>query len=301
MNISLQALRAFRAVGELGSFAGAARRLNLTGSAVTKQLAALEAQLDVRLVQRSTRRVSLTAAGLGFLADCAQLLDEADSAFARVQAHGAGPRGLLRLSVPSSFALCWLQPRLPAFLRRHSGIQLDLQLTDRYVDLVGERIDVAIRIGTQLPDSSLTARALGRLPRVLVAAPSYLANSPPLREPADLAEHNALVFALSRTGSQWPFQQGGHTIEVAVRGQLRVDNSMMLREALRAGIGIAMTPRFVVDDLLATGELQTVLTESLPPPLTVHAISTQRHLRLPRAQLFIDFLARELQASGEGL
>ncbi|MFG6433066.1 LysR family transcriptional regulator [Roseateles sp. LYH14W] len=301
MNPSLQSLRAFRAVGELGSFAAAARQLEVTGSAVTKLVAGLESQLGVRLLQRSTRKVSLTAAGEGFLLDCVQLLEEAEAAFARVQSQGQTVRGLLRLSVPSSFALRWLQPRLPAFLREHRELQLDLQLTDRYVDLVAERLDAAIRIGTQLPDSSLHARALGRVPRVLVAAPAYLASSPPLRGPADLTRHNALVFALSSTGSDWPFMLHGRPINVAVRGQLRADNSVMLRELLRSGLGIALTPHFIVDDLLANGELSSLLSDCMPAPLTVHAVSTQRRQPLLRTQLIVDFLARELAASGYGL
>jgi DNA-binding transcriptional LysR family regulator len=301
MNPSLQSLRAFRAVGERGSFAAAARQLEVTGSAVTKLVAALEAQLGVRLLQRSTRKVSLTAAGEGFLPECAQLLDEAEAAFARVQAQGQTVRGLLRLSVPSSFALRWLQPRLPSFLRLYPELRLDLQLTDRYVDLVSERLDAAIRIGTQLPDSSLHARALGRIPRVLVAAPAYLASSPALREPADLTQHNALVFALSSTGSHWPFVQRGRPVEVAVRGQLRTDNSLMLRETLRSGLGVALTPHFVVDDLLATNELRSLMDDFLPPPLTVHAVSTQRLQPLPRTQVFVDFMVRELAACGYGL
>lgn len=301
MNPSLRSLRAFRAVGERGSFAAAARELEVTASTVTKLVAALEAQLGVRLLQRSTRRVSLTAAGEALLPACSQLLDDADAAFARVQAHGQTVRGLLRLSVPSSFALRWLQPRLPSFLRLYPDLQLDLQLTDRYVDLVAERLDAAIRIGTQLPDSSLHARALGRIPRVLVAAPAYIARSPVLREPGDLVLHSALVFALSSTGSRWPFVHRGRPVEVAVRGQLRTDNSLMLREMLRSGLGIALTPHFVVDDLLASSELQSLMHDCLPPPLTVHAVSTQRLQPLPRTQAFVEFMVRELQSCGYGL
>lgn len=298
MNPSLQSLRAFRAVGELGSFAAAARQLDVTGSAVTKLVAALEAQLSVRLLQRSTRKVSLTSAGESFLPECAQLLDEIDATFARVQAQGQTVRGRLRLSVPSSFALRWLQPRLPTFLRQYPDLQLDLQLTDRYVDLVAERFDAAIRIGTRLPDSSLHARAIGRIPRVLVASPAYLACSPALREPADLAQHNALRFAWSSSGDHWPFIVNGRSLEVEVNGQLRVDSSVMLRDLLRSGLGIALTPEFIVDDLIRSGEVNALLSEFLPPPLTVHVISTQRLLPLPRTQVMVDFLSRELASSG---
>lgn len=301
MNPSLQSLRAFRAVGELGSFAAAARQLDVTGSAVTKLVAALEAQLGVRLLQRSTRKVSLTAAGAGFLQDCAQLLDEAEAAFARVQDQAQAVRGLLRLSVPSSFGLRWLQPRLPALLRQHPALQLDLQITDRYVDLVAERMDAAVRIGAQLPDSGLHARAIGRVPRVLVAAPAYLRQAPPLRQPADLTQHAALTFALSSSGSHWPFVQQGRPVEVPVRGPLRADNSVMLRELLREGLGVALTPHFVVDDLLASGELLSLLPECLPPPLTVYAVTTQRRHTLPRTERVLDFLAGELARSGYGM
>lgn len=300
MNASLQSLRAFRAVAELGSFARAAVQLGVTGSAVTKLVAALESNLGVQLLLRSTRRVALTAAGESFLPDCAQLLDDAEAALARVQSLGSAPRGLLRIALPTSFALRFLGDRLPEFLLRQPELRLDLSLNDRYVDLVAERFDGAVRIGSQLADSSLVARPLGRIPRVLVAAPRYLRQSAALETPADLKAHNALVYALASTGNAWPFVVEGRSVEVEVGGQLRVDNSLMLREALRTGLGLALTPHFVVDDLLASRELLPLLQPFVPAPLTVYAMTTQRRSFSPRAKVFFDFLEQQLARAGYG-
>lgn len=177
---------------------------------------------------------------------------------------------------------------------KHPPLQLDLQLTDRYVDLIGERFDAAIRIGAHLLDSSLHACALGRVPRVLVAAPAYLRSAPPVCKPADLALQNALVFAGTHTSSAWPFMVNGEAVDMVVHGRFRVDNSLMLREVLRGGLGVALTPHFVVDDLLASGELLGLLPDCMPPPLVVHAVTTQRRQPLPRSQVFFDFLVRKL-------
>lgn len=299
---SLQSLRAFRAVAESGSFASAAARLGVTGSAVTKLVAGLEQALGVQLLQRSTRRVGLTMAGEAFLPDCVQLLDDAEAALARVRALGDAPRGTLRIALPTSFALRCLSARLPEFLLRHPELRLDLSLNDRYVDLVAERFDGAVRIGSRpLPDSSLVARPLGRVPRVLVAAPRYLRQAPALATPADLVAHQALVYALSSSGDAWPFRVEGRELEVEVRGCLRVDNSLALRETLLAGLGLALTPRFVVDDLLADGRLLPLLEPFLPAPLTVYAVTTARRSFSPRARVFFDFLAQELERAGYGL
>ncbi|MDC6168701.1 LysR family transcriptional regulator [Paucibacter sp. XJ19-41] len=302
MSASLQSLRAFRAVAELGGFARAAVQLGVTGSAVTKLVAALEASLGVQLLLRSTRQVALTAAGEAFLPDCAELLDAADAALARVSALGNSPSGRLRIALPTSFALRFVAARLPEFLLRHPQLRLDLSLSDRYVDLLAERFDGALRIGSsRLADSSLRARALGRVERVLVAAPRYLRQAAVLERPTDLVAHNALVYALADGGSgSWPFVVAGRPVQVAVGGQLRVDNSLLLREALTAGLGVALTPRFVVDDLLASGALLSLLEPFLPAPLTVHALSTQRHGLASRAKPFFDFIEAQLRQAGYG-
>lgn len=297
---SLQGLRAFRAVVELKSFKRAGARLGVGGSAVSKLVAGLEQELGVLLLQRTTRTLALTEAGEDFYESAARVLDETESAVERVRERGGRPAGLLRVSAPTSFALRWLGPRLPDFLVRHPAIELNLSLNDRFVDLVAERFDCALRVSTTLEDSSLHARRLGRMPRVLVASPRYLKGAPPLRTPADLAAHQVLVYATSGTGNRWPFTVHGRQLTVPVTGRLQVDNSLVLREALLAGLGLTLTPLFVVDDLLASRKLLALLPECMPPAHGVLGITTQRRHLPMKVQCFLDFVQAGLHASGYG-
>lgn len=294
--VTLQAMRAFRAVVELKSFRRAGDRLDLGSSAVSKLIAALERELGAALLARTTRSLSLTEAGAAFYESAVRVTDEADHAIDRVREHDGQPAGLLRVSVPASFGICWLAPRLPRFLERHPRLRVDLSLNDRLVDLVAEGFDCALRIATGLRDSTLHARTLGAVPRVLVAAPRYLRRAPPLRAPADLAAHNALEFSLSATGHVWPFLVDGRTQEVTVSGNLSVDNSVMLRAALVAGTGIALTPRFVVEDLLQSRRLVTRLDAYLPAPHRLFGVTVQRRHPPGKTRAFLDFVAAEMAA-----
>ncbi|MED5620219.1 LysR family transcriptional regulator [Ideonella sp. BN130291] len=297
---SLQGLRAFRAVVELKSFKRAGTRLGLGGSAVSKLVAGLEQELGVLLLQRTTRTLALTEAGADFYDSVVQVLDETESAVERLRERGGKPAGLLRVSVPTSFALRWLGPRLPDFMVRYPGLELNLSLNDRFVDLVAERFDCALRVSTTLEDSSLHARRLGHMPRVLVAAPRYLKAAPPLRTPADLAAHQLLVYATTGTGNRWPFMAQGRQLTVPVTGRLQVDNSLMLREALLAGLGVTLTPHFVVDDLLAARKLVTLLPQCMPPAHAVFGVTTQRRHLPMKVQCFLDFVEAALRDSGYG-
>jgi DNA-binding transcriptional LysR family regulator len=205
---------------------------------------------------------------------------------------------LLRVAVPTSFALRWLSSRVPDFLVRHPGLRLDLSLNDRYVDLIAERFDCALRIGSDLPDASIYARRLGTIPRVLVAAPRYLKSAPRLATPSDLSEHQALVYSLARTGNDWPFVVDGKPLRVQVSGRLQADNGAMLRDALLAGMGLCLTPHFVVQDLLQTRKLVPLLPDCMPAPLVVWGVTTaRRHLPL-KTESFLAFVQAELHDSG---
>jgi DNA-binding transcriptional LysR family regulator len=297
---SLQGLRAFRAVVELKSFKRAGARLGLGGSAVSKLVAGLEQDLGTLLLQRTTRTLALTEAGEDFYESVVRVLDETESAVERLRERGGQPAGQLRVSVPTSFALRWLGPRLPDFMVRYPGLALDLSLNDRFVDLVAERFDCALRVSTALEDSSLHARRLGVMPRVLVASPRYLKAAPPLRMPADLAAHQLLVYATGGRGNRWPFVDQGRQLAIQATGRLQVDNSMMLREALLAGLGITLTPHFVVDDLLASRQLTALLPHCVPAPHTVFGITTQRRHLPMKVQCFLDFVEAGLRDSGYG-
>lgn len=288
---SLPAMQAFRRVVELRSFRAAARSLEITGGAVSKLVAQLEQDLGVRLLQRTTRSVSVGAEGLAFYRDAVRILDELDAAAEAVRSGAAAPAGRLKVSLPTSFSIAWLAPRLPDFLREHPQIELDLVLDDRHVDLVQEGFDCAIRIATQLPDSSLVARRLGSVARLLVAAPAYLELAPPLVTPRDLDRHACLVYSPDGSPVDWPLQ-GAEPVRTG--GHVRVNHSVMLRELLLAGLGLTLTPDFVVADLLADGRLVELLPARRPPPHGVFGVVAHPRHVSRKVAAFLDFVALRL-------
>lgn len=288
---SLPAMQAFRRVVEQQSFGAAARCLGITGGAVSKLVAQLEHDLGVRLVHRTTRSVSVSTEGLGFYRDAVRILDEVDAAAEAVRSGAAAPGGRLRVSLPTSFALARLSARLPAFMREHPQIELDLALNDRYVDIVQEGFDCAIRIATQLHDSTLVARRLGSVQRVLVAAPSYLEVAPPLARPQDLGMHACLVYSQDGGPVEWPLRGAA---PLRTRGYCRVNNSVMLREMLLAGLGLTLTPDFVVSDLLASGQLIELLPTHRPAPHVVFGVVSSTRYVPRKVDAFLKFVGSQL-------
>lgn len=284
---------------EQQSFTAAARHLGLTGGAVSKLVAQLEADVGVQLLQRTTRSLQVTEGGQRFYAAAVRLQEDMHSALDDARGSGASAGGRLRVAVPTSFALMWLARHVPVFLQAHPQLTLDLDLNDRYVDLVAEGMDCAIRIATTLPDSTLVAHPLGQVQRVLVAAPGYLASAPPLATPEDLLHHACLIYTQTDSPGAWPLRGTPGGTPLQVQGRLRVNNSVMLREALLAGQGVTLTPRFVVHDLLASGALVELLPTHRPAPLRIFGVvAQQRHL--PRKiHVFLDFVARQLNGSTE--
>ena len=295
---NFQAMKAFCKVVELHSFQAAARHLELTGGAVSKLVSQLERDLSVRLLHRTTRSLTVTAAGSVFHEAAARVLEEIDSVTDAVRAEAAAPSGRLRVSVPTSFSLMWLAPRLPRFIAAWPRLDLDLVLTDRFVDLVQEGFDCAIRISATLPDSTLVARPLGRVRRLLVGASAYLESAPPLQQPADLASHACLLYSQGVAPDEWPVRPGGGAKPVRVHGICRVNNSVMLRDLLLAGLGIALTPDFVVADLVRSGALQVLLPSFEPPPMVVHGVTAQHRYLPQKVQVFLDFVGREMSSGG---
>lgn len=288
---SLPAMQAFRRVVELQSFGAAARSLEVTGGAVSKLVAQLERDLGVRLLHRTTRSVSVSTEGLAFYRDAVRILDEVDAATEAVRGAAAAPAGRLRVSLPTSFAITWLAPRLPAFMRAHPQIELDLALNDRHVDLIQEGFDCAIRIATHLPDSTLVARRLGSAQRLLVAAPSYLEVAPPLDQPRDLGAQACLVYSQEGGPVEWPLAGAA---PFRTSGYLRVNNSVMLRELLLAGMGVTLTPAFVVADLVASGELVELLPGHRPSAHGIFGVVAHpRHVSRKVAAL-LDFIGSQL-------
>ncbi len=287
----LAAVEAFVRVGETGSFTAAARRLDTSKSAVSRQVAALEAALGARLLHRTTRSLTLTEAGRDYLQRASRVLAdlaEADQAVTQLQ---AAPRGTLRVNAPMSFGFLHLAAAIPDFLARYPEIEVDVTLNDRFVDLVDEGFDVAVRIGA-LADSSLVARRLAPIRRVVCAAPQYLAARGVPASPGDLAHHACLRYAnVSRT-HEWRFADPqGRPWPVAVEGPLITNNGDAIRAVALGGGGLAYLPTFIVGADLKAGTLAAVLDGFVPQDMTLNAVYPHlRHLS-PKVRAFVDFLA----------
>jgi DNA-binding transcriptional LysR family regulator len=282
-------------VVQAGSFRAAAQALGMPKTTVSRKVSELEAQLGVRLLQRTTRRLSLTDAGLAFA-------EEAEVAIARLEAAQEAvaelqrePRGKLRVTTTVTIGELFLAPVLAEFLQAFPAVDVLLQLTDRPVDLVAERFDVAIRAG-QLAESSLIARRIGSSTYRVVASPVYLSRHGAPQRPADLSSHACLRFA--RTGMEvrpsWPFGAGSRRTEVPVGGRLVTDDFVVLRTAAEQGLGIARLPGLLVHDAIQAGRLVALLDDQAPPPNPLHLLHPGGG-RLPaRTLAFIDFVQPRL-------
>ncbi|GAB1583704.1 LysR substrate-binding domain-containing protein [Phyllobacterium phragmitis] len=291
----LTALRVFRQVVERGSFADAARHMRLSPAAVSKNIGELEAYLNVRLLNRTTRRMSLTEAGTRYFEQVARILDdlaEADHSLGPLQQM---PHGLLRVSAPMTFTLTRLSRAIVDFLARYPDLTLDLQLEDRRIDIVKEGFDLAIRGSDRLEDSSLIARRLMSLRHVVCGSPAYFGRAGHPRTPEDLRSHNCLQFTLSGHANEWDFTRDGRTVRVPVRGRYKVTTSLAVRDALLAGFGLSLIPRLYVEDDIARGRLTTVLDGWVPVETSIYAVYPSRQYVLPKVRAFIDFLIEETQ------
>lgn len=285
----LQAMLAFRAVADTGSFSTAARRLGRSKAVVSRLVADLESHLGARLLNRTTRRVSLTELGRAYHARCVQLLADLDELESLARDAQAVPRGRLRLAGPHSFGELFLVPALHAFGAQYPAIEIDLTLTDRFVDLVEDRYDLAIRIA-ELPDSTLVARRLADMRLVVCAAPDYLARHGAPRQPADLVRHACIVDTNLQQPANWPFEVAGQRTSVRVAGRYAVNSARAACDLALAGDGIALTPDFVADTHLAAGRLTRLLADFATAPRGIWAVYPhRRHLAL-RLRVLIDFL-----------
>jgi len=285
-------MQVFVRVATLGSFSAAARALHLSQTMVTKHVAALEDRLGVKLLHRSTRRLVLTEAGRSYLAACERILAEIEEAEASASLDRIEPRGTLRLNVPLTFGLRQIVPALTAFSRLHPAVAVDLGLADRYVDLIEEGWDLAVRIG-RLKDSGLVARRLAPCRTIVCAAPSYLEARGAPRSPEDLSGHNCLGYTLpSAIGAgRWAFGAGGDVV-VPVEGNLRANNGDALLAAALAGQGLIYQPTFIVGDSLRDGSLLRVLSGYPTLELGVHAVLPSGRQAPAKVRAFVEFLAR---------
>jgi DNA-binding transcriptional LysR family regulator len=283
-------MAAFVRVVEGRSFSMAARALGLTRSAVSRQIAGLEDRLGARLLNRTTRRLSVTEAGAVYYERCARILAEVEAAERAVMDLDEAPRGLLRVNAPMSFGLGHLGPALAEFAAAHPALKVELTLDDRVIDLVGEGYDMAIRIA-DLPPSALVARRLAVSRRILCAAPAYLARAGIPARPEELTRHACLSYTYLATGNDWRFRGPDGPITVRIDGAISANNGDVLRHMALAGLGIILAPTFIVGDDLRSGALVPLLSQWTEADTGIFAVYPHsRHLS-PKVRAFVDFLA----------
>jgi DNA-binding transcriptional LysR family regulator len=287
-------LTVFRRVAELRSFSAAARELGLSNAAVSKHVMVLEDRVRARLLQRTTRSVSLTAAGAAYLARCARILDDLDELDEEAARTTATLKGTLRVNAPLSFGLLHVAPLVPALTAKWPELALELTLTDQLVDLAEEGVDVVLRVSRAVPDSTmLVAQRLARVGYAICGSPGYFRAHGVPRTPADLAGHNCIVYG----SPEWTLVRGDHTVRIAVAGNLKINNSLAIRDAVVAGLGLGLFPRFYVEELLRSRRLRAVLADHEAPPADVHALyARQRHQSL-KIRSFVDFLREHFGAA----
>lgn len=287
---SLTDIAVFVRVVERASFTKAAEELELSRAVVSKYLSRLEERLGARLLHRTTRRLSLTEAGAALFEasrGAIERIEEAEESIARLQKE---PRGRLKVSAPMGFGLLHLGAPIAAFLQRHPQVSLDVRFDDRYVNLVAEGIDMAIRIG-RLTDSTLVARKLASVRPVVAASPAYLAEHGEPQVPEDLATHNCLQYSYLSTANVWRFiGPDGREIPVATSGNLRMNNGIAETAAAVEGLGILMTPHFYVAQALRERKLKQVLARYKLPELGIYAVYSQRDHVPPKLRAFVDHL-----------
>jgi DNA-binding transcriptional LysR family regulator len=285
------ALAAFVKVVELGSFARAAERLSLSTSAVSRQVAELETRLEARLLQRSTRRLSLTEAGEAFYERAVQLLADLDEAETSVRSASIQASGTLRLTCGVSFGDQHLAPAIAEFAAAQPRVSFDLDLSDRAVDLVEEGFDLAIRIG-EIGQKGMVSRRLGTTELVCCAAPEYLARNPLPRVPADLERHACIAYAYAPLANSWSFAAGDgslHTPRITPRH--RSNNGRMAAALATAGLGVVVEPDFIVAPDIRAGRLLRLLPDHRAPRSPIAAVYPSRRHLSAKVRAFVDFLA----------
>lgn len=267
---NLEDVLAFVRVVETGGFSRAAERMGLSKSIVSRRVARLEADLGVRLLNRTTRGIAPTEAGLEFKTRCVEILNELEAAREAVACRERDIAGTLRLAVPLSFGIARLAPAIAAFAEKYPRVAVDLSVSDRFVDLVAEGFDAAIRIGV-LADTSLMSRRLGAMQTIVVASPAYLASHAAPERPQALAKHDCLIYS-GGSRETWQFRVNRKWQSIRPQGRFRADNGEVLRAAVLAGLGITALPDFLVADFVARGALVQILKDYPMPEAGIHLL-----------------------------
>ncbi|TVP93549.1 MAG: LysR family transcriptional regulator, partial [Pseudomonadaceae bacterium] len=282
---------AFVSVADSGHFSTAAKRLGVSTSHVSRQIARLEERLQTRLFYRSTRQVSLTEAGHTFLQHCRHLLDARDEAIQAVSDLGGEPKGLLRLTCAVAYGESYIMPLVTDFMQRYPKLNIDMQLTNQTLDLLHGSFDLAIRLG-RLQDSSLIATRLAPRNMYLCAAPSYLKQHGAPHSLSELSRHNCLI----GSSDIWTFAQNGQETPIRVQGNLRCNSGRAVLDAALRGLGLCQLPDYYVQQPLADGKLHALLPQHQPPHTGVWALYPQQRHLSPKVRLLIDYLREGLAA-----
>ena len=288
----LAGIEAFVQVAETGSFSEAARRLRASKSAVSRQVSMLETELGARLFHRTTRSLTLTEAGQGYFSRVGQILADLEEANLAVTQLQSAPRGKLRINAPMSFGFLHLAAALPDFMARYPEVELDVSMTDRFVDLVDEGFDLAVRIAA-LQDSSLIARRLAPIRLAVCASPDYLKKHGTPVVPQDLRRHTCILNSNLASAQEWKFTgEDGKPLTVKVGSKIAINNGDAMRVAALGGAGVTILPTFIVGRDLQAGTLVSVLGEFVPQRLGLHVVYPHaRHLS-PKVRAFVDFLGQ---------
>jgi DNA-binding transcriptional LysR family regulator len=291
----LARIRAFVQVFDAGGFSAAARQHGRSKALLSKYVTDLEDYLGVRLMNRTTRKLSLTEAGEAYYREASQVLAQLDELDASILEQTEAPRGLLRVSAPRNFGEMILAPAIFKFLAAHAEVTLDLRLEDRFVDLVEEGIDVALRISAA-QDSSLIARKICDMQHSAVASPNYLTSHPAPARPEDLRQHWCIVDTNLTGQANWRFVEDGETISVHVDGRVRVNSPLSARDAALSGLGVALLPGYLADPLMASGQLVPLLKGFIPTGASLQAVYPHRRHLAGKVRALIDHLVGWFEA-----
>ena len=292
----LAAMQVFAKVVETGSFSAAARQLRVGQPAVSKTIAQLEERLGLPLLLRSSRSLSPTEAGQNFYEHAKLAIVQADEAELAARGAGAGLTGRLRVSAAVTFARLTFVPRLGSFLKQHPQLEIELVLDDRNVDLVGEGIDVALRMG-HLADSTLSARKIASLRRMVLATPRYFAREGVPQSPNDLARHEAVIYAIRGGGAVWSFSKNGAEETIALRGRIRTTAAEAVRESVFADLGLTVASEVMFGPELANGVVTQALADWALPPIDLWTIFPSGRRATAKARAFASFVGNCLDAS----
>jgi DNA-binding transcriptional LysR family regulator len=295
---TLTCMKVFTTVAGAGSFTEGSKRLNMSRAMVSKYVLHLEEHLGTRLLNRTTRRLSLTESGSAYYDRCLQIISDVEEAEQAAGQLTSRPRGTLKITMPVAFGLHRLGPLIANYVALHSEVKLDISLNDRYLDLVEEGFDLAIRIGT-LPESRLIARKLGVVRSVVCASPEYLKQHGNPVQPEDLAHHSCLGYTYTNSGNEWHLKRGDTEKTIHTTGTIKANNGDMLRLAALNGAGLILQPLFIVEEDLQVGRLVRVLANYTSNEFGIYAVYPSRKHLSAKVRTFVDFLVDRLKVQAK--